>query len=64
MTDRTTYSIGSLQDPRPDDPRFDTEREVWNEARKLSYPARIVGVWRDVDGELIAIAYDGLVYWP
>ncbi len=57
------YRVGDLRDPRPDDPRFALEQEAWIYARKTSYPDRVLGVWDERD-ELVAIAYDGLVYWP
>ena len=28
MTDKTVYSFGDPDDPRPEDPRFDTENEA------------------------------------
>ncbi len=56
------YSVGKLSDPRPDDKRFRTQREAERHARETSYPERTLGIWHD--GALVAIAYDGLVYWP
>lgn len=58
------YSIGDLRDPRPEDQRVETEQEAWKVAKQQSFPDRVMGIWRDEDGELLAIAYDGLVYWP
>lgn len=58
------YSVGELRDPRPEDERFDEQVNAEKAARSASYPGRILGVWRDEDGELVAIAYDGMVYWP
>lgn len=58
------YSIGELCDPRLEDRRFDNQIEAETVARRESWPGRILGVWRDADGELVAIAYDGMVYWP
>lgn len=56
------YSVGDLRDPQPDDARHETEQGAYSDARNKSYPDRVMGVW---DGaSLIAIAYDGLVYWP
>lgn len=58
------YSVGDLRDPRPDDRRFQTQDAAVHYATEASFPDRVLGVWRDADGELLAIAYDGLVYWP
>lgn len=58
------YSIGELRDPRPEDKRYDNQIEAEQVARRESWPGGILGVWRDADGDLVAIAYDGMVYWP
>jgi hypothetical protein len=57
------YSVGELRDPQPSDKRYDLRIEAEKVARDKSYPDRVLGIWRD-DGELVAIAYDGLLYWP
>lgn len=66
MSDRKSgiYSVGELRDPRPSDDRYDSQIEAEQVARKDSFPDRALGIWRDADGELVAIAYDGLLYWP
>jgi hypothetical protein len=58
------FSVGHLRDPRPDDPRFGTQREAESYARDKSSLDVVLAVWRDRDGAVLAIAYDGLVYWP
>lgn len=66
MSDRKDdiYSVGELRDPRPEDKRYSSQLEAETVARKESFPDRVLGVWRDADGGLVAIAYDGLLYWP
>jgi len=59
----TPYSVGELRDPQPSDERFEAE-DAYTYARNTSYPDRILGIWDDETGELVAIAFDGLVYWP
>lgn len=58
------FSVGDLRDPRPEDQRFATQQEAETYARAQSFPNITLGIWRDSDGELLAIAFDGLVYWP
>lgn len=58
------FSVGDLRDPRPEDQRFETREEAEQYARNHSFPNIALGVWRDSDSELIAIAFDGLLYWP
>jgi hypothetical protein len=58
------YSVGGLRNPQPEDKRYDLRIEAEKVAREKSYPDCILGIWRDEDGELVAIAYDGLLYWP
>lgn len=58
------FSVGDLRNPRPDDQRFLTKEAAWSYAREKSYPNIVLGIWHDPHGELIAIAFDGLIYWP
>lgn len=58
------FSVGDLRDPQPDDQRFETRNEAEQYAREKSFPNIALGVWHDPSGELIAIAFDGLIYWP
>lgn len=57
------YSVGDLRSPQPDDQRFTTQAEAEHYARETSYPDRVLGIWHDDSGDLVAIVYDGLVYW-
>ncbi len=56
------YSVGELRYPAKGDPCFETMTLAEHYARKESYPDRVLGIWCDED--LVAIAYNGLVYWP
>jgi hypothetical protein len=58
------YSVGELKNPQPTDRRFATPLQAELAAREESWPDRILGIWDDEDGELIAIAYDGGIYRP
>lgn len=58
------YSVGDLRDPRPSDERFLTKEAAWRYAREKSYSNIVLGIWYDGNGELISIAFDGLIYWP
>lgn len=59
---RGPYSVGELRDPKLIDKRYELQIEAEKVAKESSYPDRVLGVWQD--GELVAIAYDGLLYWP
>jgi len=56
------YSVGELREPQPSDKRYELRIEAEKVAKEKSYPDRILGVWQG--SELVAIAYDGLLYWP
>lgn len=58
------FSVGSLRNPHPDDRRFATRAEAEHYAREHSFPNITLGIWHNPTGELIAIAFDGLIYWP
>lgn len=58
------FSVGALRDPRPEDQRFPTMQAAEQYAREKSFPNRALGIWLDSNGELVAIAFDGLIYWP
>ncbi len=64
MSAKQQFSVGDLRDPRPEDKRFATQREAERYAKEISSADRVLGVWHDADGELLSIAYDGLIYWP
>lgn len=68
MSDRrheqAPHSVGELRDPQPDDARYGSQVEAEAAARTESYPGRVLGIWHDKDGELVAVAYDGYLYWP
>jgi hypothetical protein len=56
------YSIGDLENPQPDDTRFDTREEAERAAIQCSYNDMPWGVWFDEDGELLSIVYGQTVY--
>lgn len=58
------FSVGDPRDPLPADPRFATQIEAEHYARNHSFPNIVLAVWRDSDGEVVALAFDGLLYWP
>jgi hypothetical protein len=59
------YSIGTLDNPQPYDDKFDSQEEAEDTAMELSkYNDSIMGVWREEDGEVLAIAYGGILYTP
>lgn len=58
------YRIGQLNDPRPDDPYFDTELEAVEAACNFDrILVTTVGVW-DSYGELLAIVHEGQPFYP
>ena len=62
--DQAIHSVGELRDPQPGDARYGSQAEAETAARSESFPGRVLGIWRDENGELVAIAYDGMVFWP
>ena len=66
MMDETKFSYGQLTDPTPFDEQFETEADVTSAAVEKSggVHSTVLGVWRNADGELLAIIYDGEVYRP
>lgn len=56
------FSVGDPRDPRPEDRRFTSRIEAEQHAREQSFPNIVLGVW--YGDKLIAIAFDGLLYWP
>lgn len=58
------FSVGDPRDPQPSDPRFTSRIEAEQYARTRSFPNSVLAVWHDASGEVIALAFDGFVYWP
>lgn len=58
------FSVGDPRNPQPSDPRFDNRIEAEQYARNHSFPNAVLAVWRDEDGRVVALAFDGLIYWP
>lgn len=59
------YSIGILEYPREDDDRFESQEEAEDRATELSkYNDSVMGVWNEDGGEVLAIAYGGILYTP
>ncbi|MHC4676536.1 MAG: hypothetical protein ACYTBZ_28960 [Planctomycetota bacterium] len=56
-----TYSVGNLEYPRSDDPRFSTQEDAEVHAIEISDGGPL-GVWRDDDGELISIVYNRQIF--
>lgn len=57
------YSTGDPRNPRDNDPRFGSVEEAITSA--LAYEgSRVLAVWRDEDGEIIALIHEGIVYRP
>lgn len=61
---RQPFSVGDPRDPRPDDARFPSRQAAESFARDKSFPNIVLAVWHNVSGTVVAIAFDGLIYWP
>lgn len=51
------FSAGHLQDPRPDDKRFDDVADADRCAMDGSYDDSVWAVWDDDGGEVLAVVY-------
>lgn len=57
------YSIGYVQDPRKDDPRFETQEAAEIAAVDMSRKTgNAIAVWDDVSGEILMLAFEGIAY--
>ncbi len=59
-----TWSWGDPQEPKTDDPRFETQQKAIDAAIAASYADGdpILAVWREDDGELTNLVFAGWVY--
>lgn len=60
----TTYRIGILAFPEPDDPTFDSQADAEIAAIQMSYNDSVIAVWDADDGEIVALVYQMTVYAP
>jgi hypothetical protein len=59
------FSIGTLDNPRDNDQQFDTRGQAQAVATDQScHNDRIMAVWDNETGEVLAIAYAGILYTP
>jgi hypothetical protein len=59
------YSVGSLERPREDDDQFaDLEEAEMLAMEQSRYSDTTMAVWDNESGEVLAIAYAGIVYTP
>jgi hypothetical protein len=58
------FSVGDPRDPQQTDPRFASRIEAEHFAREHSFPNIVLAVWHDSSGEVVALAFDGLIFWP
>lgn len=61
------FSYGDPDDPRPNDPRFDTEEDATAAAQAYQiqrpHDGGVLAVWEDESGEIMALVFAGYAYF-